>query len=202
METFIDFFENISSTFRAGILVGGIFIFWIIEGVFPLFSFGYNKFRHALINGLLTLFFVLIGLGFASLLLMASQWVSQEDIGLINWISMPLWMQVLVGVLLLDLFGAYLVHWVEHKVKPLWMVHLVHHSDHNVDTTTANRHHPLESLIRYAFTLAGVLIVGAPIGIIMLYQSLSVIFSQFNHANIGLPKKVDKTISWFILIKI
>ena len=99
MEIFIDFFENISSTFRAGILVGGIFIFWIIEGVFPLFSFGYNKFRHALINGLLTLFFVLIGLGFASLLLMASQWVTKQNIGLINWISMPLWMQVLVGVL-------------------------------------------------------------------------------------------------------
>ena len=60
MEAFIDFFENIPSTFRAGILVGGIFVFWIIEGVFPLFSFGYNKVRHAFTNGLLTLFFVLI----------------------------------------------------------------------------------------------------------------------------------------------
>ena len=101
--------------------------------------------------------------------------------------------------MLLDLIGAYAAHWVEHKVKPLWMVHLVHHSDHNVDTTTANRHHPLESLIRYVFTLVGVIIVGAPVGIIMLYQSLSVVFSQFNHANIRLPKKVDNAISWFIV---
>ena len=112
---------------------------------------------------------------------------------------MPLWLYVLLGVMLLDLIGAYAAHWVEHKIKPLWMVHLVHHSDHNVDTTTANRHHPLESLIRYAFTLAGVLIVGAPIGIIMLYQSLSVVFSQFNHANIRLPKKVDNAMSWIIV---
>ena len=79
------------------------------------------------------------------------------------------------------------------------MVHLVHHSDHHVDTTTANRHHPLESLVRYVFTLAGVLVVGAPIGIIMLYQSLSVVFSQFNHANIRLPKKVDRLLSWLIV---
>src|SRR5690606_2336888 len=94
---------------------------------------------------------------------------------------------------------AYAAHWVEHKVKPLWMVHLLQHSDHNVDTNTANRHHPLECLIRYTFTLIGVLIVGAPIGIIMLYQSLSVVFSQFNHANIRLPKKVDNAISWFVV---
>ncbi len=124
----------------------------------------------------------------------------ENGFGIINWLpKMPLWLYVLLGVMLLDLIGAYTAHWVEHKVKPLWMVHLVHHSDHNVDTTTANRHHPLESLIRYAFTLAGVVIVGAPIGIIMLYQSLSVVFSQFNHANIRLPKKVDNAISWFIV---
>ncbi|WP_340157113.1 sterol desaturase family protein, partial [uncultured Maribacter sp.] len=90
-------------------------------------------------------------------------------------------------------------HLVEHRVKPLWMVHLVHHTDHNVDTTTANRHHPLESVIRYMFTLVGVFIVGAPIGIIMLYQSLSVVLSQFNHANIKLPKSVDKAISWVLI---
>src|SRR5690606_4243556 len=71
--------------------------------------------------------------------------------------------------------------------------------DHHVDTTTANRHHPLESLIRYVFTLAGVLIVGAPIGVIMLYQSLSVVFSQFNHANIRLPKGVDQALRWLIV---
>src|SRR5690606_8419664 len=71
--------------------------------------------------------------------------------------------------------------------------------DHHVDTTTANRHHPLESLIRYLFTLAGVLIVGAPIGLIMLYQSLSVVLSQFNHANIRLPGKLDRALSWIIV---
>ena len=77
MEAFIDFFENIPSIFRAGILVGGIFIFWIIEGVFPLFEIDYQKVRHALINGVLTLFFVIVGLGFAGILLCSSEWVSK-----------------------------------------------------------------------------------------------------------------------------
>ena len=64
------------------------------------------------------------------------------------------------------------------------MIHLVHHSDHKVDTTTANRHHPLESVIRFTFTLLGVLVVGTPIAIVMIYQSMSLIFTQFTHANI------------------
>lgn len=101
--------------------------------------------------------------------------------------------------MILDLVGAYLAHFVEHKVKPLWMVHLVHHSDHTVDSTTANRHHPLESIIRFFFTWIGVIICGVPVAIILLYQSISVVLSQFNHSNIKLPKNFDRLLSYFIV---
>ena len=108
---------------------------------------------------------------------------------MLHWIpDTNLLINVIIGILLLDLIGAYTPHWVEHKIKPLWMIHLVHHSDHHVDTTTANRHHPLESIIRFGFTLLGVFLLGTDIGTIMLYQSLSLIATQFNHANIKLPK--------------
>ena len=112
---------------------------------------------------------------------------------------MPMWLYVVLGVLLLDFIGAYLAHFTEHKVGVLWMVHLVHHSDHEVDTTSANRHHPLESVIRFVFTLAGVFIIGAPIGIVMLYQSMSLVFTQFTHANIKIPKQIDKLLSYVII---
>jgi sterol desaturase/sphingolipid hydroxylase (fatty acid hydroxylase superfamily) len=68
-----------------------------------------------------------------------------------------------------------------------------------VDTTTANRHHPFESIVRFIFTLAGIFIAGAPIGLVLMYQSLSVIFSQFNHANIQISDKVDKALSYLIV---
>jgi sterol desaturase/sphingolipid hydroxylase (fatty acid hydroxylase superfamily) len=136
----------------------------------------------------------------AFLLLNTSDWVNTNNFGIIHWIpTVSLWVEVFLGVLFLDLVGAYAPHWVEHKVKRLWMIHLVHHSDHHVDTTTANRHHPLESFVRFGFTLLGVFIFGANIGIIMLYQSLSLIATQFNHANIKLPKKLDLFLSYFIV---
>ena len=197
MEKIIEYFNHIPTLHRSLLLVGGLTFFWILEGVLPLFIFKYNKWKHAIPNFFFTLTTVIINFALAFLLLKTADWVVVNNFGLINWIpTMPFWLCVVIGLLLLDFIGAYLAHYVEHKVKPLWMVHLVHHTDHKVDTTTANRHHPIESLIRYIFTLAGVFIIGTPIGIVMLYQSLSLISTQFTHANIKLPKNLDKVISY------
>ncbi len=200
METIFNYFETIPSSHRAAIVIGGLTFFWLLEGAVPLFRFNYKKWKHAVPNIFFTLTTIVINFALAFLLLRTADWVVAEDFGIINWLpEMPLWLYVLIGILLLDFIGAYLAHYVEHKVKPLWMVHLVHHTDHKVDTTTANRHHPLESMIRFGFTLLGVLIIGTPIAIVMLYQAMSLIATQFSHANIKLPKKVDDILSWVIV---
>ena len=200
MEAILNYFETIPSLHRSIILIGGLTFFWLLEGIVPLFKFKYNKWKHAWPNIFFTLTTIVINFALAFLLLKSSDWVIANNFGIINWLpEIPLWLYVLVGILLMDFIGAYLVHYIEHKVKPLWMIHLVHHTDHKVDTTTANRHHPIESLIRYVFTLAGVFIIGAPIGIVMLYQSMSLVATQFTHANIKLPKKVDNALSYFLV---
>ncbi len=200
MEALIAYFENIPTAHRSALLVGGITLFWVLEGAVPLFKFDYKKWRHALPNFFFTVTTIIVNFALAFLLLRTADFTVTNSFGILNWLpEMPLWLYALIGLLLLDLIGAYLAHLVEHKVKPLWMIHLVHHTDHNVDTTTANRHHPLESVIRFTFTLVGVLVVGAPIGIVMLYQSISLVLSQFNHANIKLPRKVDEVLSWLIV---
>ncbi|WP_040278834.1 sterol desaturase family protein [Psychroserpens damuponensis] len=200
MEQVINYFETIPTLHRSLILVGGLTLFWLLEGTLPLFNFKYKKWKHAAPNLFFTLTTIIVNFALAFTLVATSDWVKVNNFGIINWIpNLPLWAYALLGVLFLDFFGAYLAHYVEHKVKPLWMVHLVHHSDHNVDTTTANRHHPLESIIRFAFTLLGVFVVGAPIAIVFLYQSLSLVATQFTHANIKLPKKVDTIISYILV---
>ncbi|ARV10410.1 sterol desaturase [Winogradskyella sp. PC-19] len=200
METLYNYFETIPSSHRSLILVSGITFFWLLEGVLPLFRFDYKKWKHAVPNFFFTLTTIAINFGLAFLLLWSADWVKANNFGIINWLpEIPLWAYMFLGIFLLDFFGAYLAHFVEHKVKPLWMVHLVHHTDHKVDTTTANRHHPIESVIRFTFTLLGVFVVGTPIAIVMLYQALSLIFTQFTHANIKLPKAVDKVISYLLI---
>ncbi|MCM4168569.1 hypothetical protein KCTC52924_02145 [Arenibacter antarcticus] len=200
METIYNYFESIPPAHRSLILVLGIAFFWILESIVPLFQLKYKKFKHAGINIFFTLTTVLVNFPLAFLLLKTSDWTIANNFGVLQWLpAMPLWIKILLGVMLLDLLSAWLAHWVEHKVKLLWGFHLIHHTDHQVDTTTANRHHPGESMVRFIFTCFGTLIVGAPVAIIMIYQALSVVFSQFNHANISLPKKLDNVLSWIIV---
>ena len=200
MNEIITYFENISSLHRSIILIGGITFFWSIEAIIPLFNFNYKKFRHAIPNFFFTFTTVLVNFSLAFVLLKVSDLVVENNFGLLNYYdSLPLSLYIITGILLLDLIGAYLPHYVQHKVKFLWKIHLVHHSDHKVDTTTANRHHPFESVVRYLFTLLGVALLGANMGLVFLYQSLSVILSQFNHANININPSFDKYLSFFIV---
>lgn len=200
MEVLIHYFETIPSKHRSFILIGGITFFWLLESAVPLFRFKYNKWKHAFPNLFFTVTTIIINFILAFLLIKTADWVQVNNFGLINWLpETPLWLYVVLGVLFLDFFGAYLAHLTEHKIKVLWMVHLVHHTDHEVDTTTANRHHPLESMIRFTFTLLGVFLVGTPVAIIMLYQSMSLLFTQLTHANIKIPRKLDKLLSYVIV---
>lgn len=200
METLITYFETIPSLHRGLILAGGIAFFWLIESAAPFFKFEYNKWHHAGINIFFTLTTIVINFTLAFVLLQTADFVDDKKIGVLQWLpEMNLWLYALLGILLLDFFGAYLAHFVEHKVKFLWRFHLIHHTDTYIDTTSGNRHHPGESVIRFAFTTLGVLVVGSPMWMVFLYQTLSVVSTQFTHANISLPKKLDQIMSYCIV---
>jgi sterol desaturase/sphingolipid hydroxylase (fatty acid hydroxylase superfamily) len=199
MDAIIQYFNQIPSLHRALILAGGISFFWLVEGFIPLFKFQYKKLAHALPNIFFTLTTVVVNFGFAFALVKASDTAIANKFGILQWVQMPTWLMAIVGVLLLDLVGAYTIHLIEHKVKWMWRFHMVHHADTHVDTTTANRHHPGESVFRAVFTAMGILVCGAPIWLFMLYQSISVVVSQFNHANIRLPLWLDTAISYVLV---
>ena len=200
MEDLKLYFSSIPSLHRSLILAGGIAFFWVLEYFIPLFRFQYRKFQHAGINIFFTITTILINFLMAFILVSASDWTTRNHFGLLNWLpEMPIWLHCILGLLLLDLIGAYFVHWLEHKIKWMWRFHLIHHTDTWVDTTSANRHHPGESVFRFIFTTLGVVLIGCPIWILMLYQSMSVLLSQFNHANIIFPKWLDTTLSWVIV---
>ena len=200
MNEIIHYFETIPSLHRALILAGGITFFWLIETVKPLFILKYKKWKHAGINIFFTITSIVVNFLMAFILLWTSNWTVDNHFGILQLASgINPWIFLIIGLLLLDLIGAYLVHFVEHKVKFLWRFHLVHHSDLWVDTTTANRHHPGESVIRFVFTTLAVVLVGAPMWMVFLYQSASVVLSQFNHANVSLPVTIDKMLSYIIV---
>jgi len=159
----------------------------------------YNNIKHAFINITFTIITLIVNLFGALLILAAVNYNETNGTGLLNLAEMPLWLYVILGLIFLDLIGAWLIHWIEHKVKWLWKFHLIHHTDTNVDVTSGLRHHPGENIFRLLFTSLAVFVTGASFGLVMLYQTLSAFFAHLTHANIKMPLSVDKALSYIFV---
>ncbi len=194
LESIIDYFSQIPSSHRTLILVGGLTMFSLVESAIPLFSLKYNRWKHAWVNIFFTLTTIIVNFFLAFILVKSSDWAVAQEFGVLQWLSLPIIVQLILGLLILDFIGAWLIHYIEHHVTWMWKFHVVHHTDHHVDTTTANRHHPGESVIRFVFAILATIVAGAPMWLVFLYQSMSVVLSQFNHANITLPRWLDRTL--------
>ena len=151
-----DYFETLEHhpVQRMIFLVGGLLLFWILEGAIPLLKLNYkkSKVRHAGINFVFTVIHLVIHTALAILIVMLSDWCRNQSFGIVYWTgaNSNILLTIIIGVLALD-FSSWLVHWVMHKVKPLWGFHLVHHTDNTVDVTTGLRHHPGDSIFRGIF---------------------------------------------------
>lgn len=186
---------------RMLLLVAGMLLLWMMEGAIPLITLQYkkNKWRHASVNLTFTIIHLIIHTGFAIIIVLLSDACKKHHFGIAQWLQASIFWTIVISFLTLDFFGGWLVHLVQHKVTPLWRFHIIHHSDNNVDVTTALRHHPVESVLRGIFFLIGVVVAGAPIYAVMIYQTVLVFSSQFAHANISLPKRFDKIASFIIV---
>src|SRR5437763_10519116 len=174
---------------RMVLLVSGMLILWLIEGAIPLIKLNYrkNKWRHASVNFSFTIIHLIIHTGFAVLIILLSDVCKNNQFGMVNWFHSSVLGSIIISFLVLDFFGGWLVHMVQHKTYFLWRFHIIHHSDNNVDVTTGLRHHPIESVLRGVFFLMGVVVAGAPMYAVMIFQTLLVLSTQFTHANIRLP---------------
>lgn len=185
---------------RMVFLVGGLLIFWILEGVVPLLPMQYKKTKrqHAGVNLVFTGLHLVIHTGLAVLIVLLSDWCRAAGFGLVYWFNTGIIVTIIIGVLALD-FSSWLVHFVMHKNRFLWRFHLIHHSDNNVDVTTGLRHHPGDSLLRGIFFLLLIFVSGAPMYSVMIYQTLVVLTTAFTHANIRLPQWLDTGLSYFLI---
>ncbi len=198
MEALINYFSDIPASHRTVILLGGLTFFLLLENAAPLFRLKYNKWKHLLINMFFTATTIVVNFAMAFVLFAAAEFTTAQGIGLLHWLDLEGFWFLLIGLMGLDFTGAWLAHYLQHKNRLLWRLHLVHHSDQEVDVTTANRHHPLESVFRFLFTVLGVVIMGAPVWLVLVYQSLSALLSQFNHSNIKMPAWLDNALVWVV----
>jgi sterol desaturase/sphingolipid hydroxylase (fatty acid hydroxylase superfamily) len=162
----------------------------------PLFRGSAARLRHGLRNyGVAILNGLLAAVLFAWLWQWLAQWAERHGFGLLHWTNPWLsgWPRVLVAILLFDLW-TYAWHRAAHVLPGLWQFHRMHHSDPQMDATTANRFHPVEILISSVLRLAVIPLLGLRFGEVVLYETLLQLLVQTQHANVAWPGPVERVL--------
>lgn len=120
-------------------------------------------------------------------------WAESRGWGLFNNIGVRPIVAVVGSVLILD-FVIYVQHLVFHKVPTLWRLHMVHHSDVDVDVTTGQRFHPVEILLSMGIKVVVILAIGAPALGVLLFEAILNGTALFNHSNAQMPRAVDRVL--------
>ncbi|RVU32114.1 sterol desaturase family protein [Neptunomonas marina] len=149
-----------------------------------------------LINTLVTRFTV------GAVAVAAALWAQSSGFGLLQWLApqsvFGQALAVLFALLALDL-AIWFQHWLTHRWTPLWRLHRVHHTDLELDVTTALRFHPVEILLSLLFKAILVIALGIDVWVVIVFEALLSASALFNHANIRLPKAVDRVLRWVIV---
>ncbi|MDH3858537.1 MAG: sterol desaturase family protein [Gammaproteobacteria bacterium] len=124
--------------------------------------------------------------------------VAEQGWGLFNLVDLPLWLEVSAAVVLLD-FAIYLQHRLMHLVPILWRLHRVHHADLDFDLTTGSRFHTIEIIVSMLFKWLVIILLGPALIAVLVFEIVLNGMAIFNHANVGLPRAVDRLVRCFLV---
>ena len=122
----------------------------------------------------------------------------QQAWGFLNYYEVPDSVAIISAVIIMDLV-IYLQHVMVHAVPVFWRLHRVHHADPDYDVTTGSRFHPIEIILSMLIKFAVIILLGAPVVAVIIFEVMLNAMAMFNHANVGLPKKLDIFLRFFIV---
>jgi sterol desaturase/sphingolipid hydroxylase (fatty acid hydroxylase superfamily) len=141
---------------------------------------------------------VLVTLSPASAVITA-QWAENSGVGLLNMASGPWWIALIATVVIRSL-GGYALHVLLHKVRLLWPMHRVHHSDTHLDVTTSIRSHPLEFVFQFFTWVPLAVVLGLDPWALAAYELVEGFISLASHANVRrLPDRLDRALRWLFV---
>jgi sterol desaturase/sphingolipid hydroxylase (fatty acid hydroxylase superfamily) len=123
---------------------------------------------------------------------------SEHNWGLLNQLALPYWLEIVIGVVMLDL-AVYTQHVLHHAIPTLWRLHMVHHADLDLDMTTGLRFHPIEIIVSMVIKLAAVAALGAsPLAVLIFEVALNTT-AMFNHSNSNIPQTIDRILRLLVV---
>ncbi len=193
---------------QAAVVGLGLLVAWeTAQPFFPLFGTGPGAWRERLWHGARNMGLgvvnaLMVRFGFLALWVAAMGWSGDHGFGVLHWLDQWIgasgWPRWVLAVLLLDLW-TYTWHRLNHAVPLLWRFHRLHHSDEQMDVTTASRFHLGEVAGSSLARLVVLPLIGCTVTELAVYETLLFAGVQFHHANVMLPDAVDRVVRALIV---
>jgi len=181
---------------RLAAFASAFVVFSLLEALFPRRNRRLGRLARWFTNGAM----LVIATGLVRVLAFAAPLVAltaaagfaaELGFGLLNVVTLPIWIEILLAIALLDL-AVWFQHLITHKVPLLWRLHRVHHADRDFDASTALRFHPVEIALSALYKIVVVMILGPAAIAAVLFEITLNATALFNHANLALPRWLDR----------
>jgi sterol desaturase/sphingolipid hydroxylase (fatty acid hydroxylase superfamily) len=174
-------------------------ILWTLESAVPMYGGRDRRISHGMANlGLGLLNTLVVALPFATLMDGVTQWARAEDFGLIRLAALPTWLSWMLMLVLFDAW-MYMWHRLNHRIPLLWRFHAVHHTDREMDATSALRFHTGEIIFSSAARLMVLPLLGMTMPQLLAYELLLLPVILFHHSNVRVPREWDTMLRYLIV---
>lgn len=194
----MEFFNDIGQL-RSVAAVSGLALLLSAEWWMPFRAGLQAKVRHAATNlAIAGSNAVIVTLLFGGLLLVWSREVESKQWGVLHYLNLSVVPAIIAAVVILD-FVFYLVHWANHRVPILWRFHRAHHSDLDLDVTSALRFHLGEVLISTGIKAICIPLLGITWPSLVMFEMTLQAAAQFQHSNVRLPESWERKMRMLIV---
>jgi len=191
--------KNIFDIYGTLILIGLFIILFILETKFQLRKRVQSRWKRMFINFIVSLpAFALLRILFIPAMVWLAMQNQSWQVGLNYLFDAPIAIKAIISFLLLD-YSNYIWHILLHKLPILWRFHLVHHTDLDLDVTTAFRFHFGEMIGSVFFRGAAIILIGASPVMVIIYEIVFETATQFHHSNTKFPFQFEKVLNYLIV---
>jgi sterol desaturase/sphingolipid hydroxylase (fatty acid hydroxylase superfamily) len=184
-----------------GLLVpAGIFlVLFLLQWRFPLRCQYFHLLRRLIRNFVFSIpGFAIVRFATLPIPLALAAWAQKLHVGLLSLMPMPPWIATIATFLLMD-YAYWWWHWANHMIPLFWRFHNVHHTDLDMDVSTAARFHFGEMIFSIAFQSAAVILFGiAPVMLFVFFIAFEAA-TLFHHSNWRLPIWFERILNYIIV---
>jgi len=177
-----------------------IFILLILfETLFPFHAYLEKRVKHIGKNVIFSIAnSVVTALFSAAITLPVFLYIERNEFGLLYWLDLSNPITYLLAFVILDGW-LYFWHRFNHIIPFLWRFHQIHHSDRDMDVTTAFRFHPGETFFSSIINIFIILFFGITLYEMTIYKLILNANIYIHHSNIVLPERWDRLLRVMIV---